>query len=328
MEKTIQTLDFKNQKNSFQKDFKNYFENKIKTSEISKILKKLINPVKKLLEQSTISKKNKRHILDFLKEIQTYHSSKTNYDINLRDPECRFMNDKKGVYGYNYNYQVATDFKNQMIIYNTVNIQNNDYGQLINMIESSIMSLETKPEFFTADNGYYTDKALEYCFKHDIKIIIPDRTEAERRSDRPKKKYAKCKFIENRVENYFICPEGEKLSFKNYRKINGRLHKIYSTTKCKQCPKLKKCTSSRVKEIIEVADPYKEKLKDDYFSDYGQKIYKKRAPIMESIFGVLKTGRNYNGLKRLGKRKCIVDLNIETTAHNLKIIHKNIIEKN
>ena len=95
------------------------------------------------------------------------------------------------------------------------------------------MSFETKPEFFTADNGYYTDKAVEYCFKHDIKIIIPDRTEAERRSDRPKKKYAKGKFIENRVENYFICPEGEKLFFKNYRKINGRLHKIYSTTKCK-----------------------------------------------------------------------------------------------
>lgn len=165
-------------------------------------------------------------------------------------------------------------------------------------------------------------KHQKYCFKHDIKIIIPDRTEAERRSDRPKKKYAKCKFIENRVENYFICPEGEKLSFKNYRKINGRLHKIYSTTKCKQYPKLKKCTSSRVKEITEVADPYKEKLKDDYFSDYGQKIYKKRAPITESIFGVLKTGRNYNGLKRLGKRKCIVDLNIEATVHNIKIIHK------
>ena len=63
------------------------------------------------------------------------------------------MNDKKGVYGYNYNYQVATDSKNQMIIYNTVNIQNNDYGQLINMIESSIMSLKTKPEFFTADRN-------------------------------------------------------------------------------------------------------------------------------------------------------------------------------
>lgn len=99
-----------------------------------------------------MSEKNKRDILDFLKEIQTFHSSKTNYGSNSRDPESRFMNDKKGVYCYNYNYQVSTDSKNQMIMYNTTNIQNNDYGQLINMNESSIMSLETKPEFFTVDN--------------------------------------------------------------------------------------------------------------------------------------------------------------------------------
>lgn len=90
----------------------------------------------------------------------------------------------------------------------------------------------------------------------------------------------------------------------------------------KKCPKLKKCTSNRIREITEIADPYKQKLKDDYFSDYGQQIYKKRAPITESIFGVLKTGRNYGGLKRLGK-KCIIDLNIEATVHNIKIIHKN-----
>lgn len=49
------------------------------------------------------------------------------------------------------------------------------------MNESSIMSLETKPEFFTVDNGYYTDNELDYCFKHDIKIIIPYRTESEKK---------------------------------------------------------------------------------------------------------------------------------------------------
>ena len=59
----------------------------------------------------------------------------------------------------------------------------------------------------------------------------------------------------------------------------------------------------------------------------GKKL-QKRAPITESIFGVLKTGRNYNSLKRLEKQKYIINLSIETTVHNLKIIHKNIIEKN
>lgn len=129
-----------------------------------------------------MSEKNKRHILDFLKEIQTFHSSKTNYDSNSRNSESRFMNDKKEVYCYNYNYQVSTDSKNQMIMYNTTNIQNNDYEQLINMNKSLIMSLETKPEFFTVDNGYYTDKELDYCFKHDIKIIIPYKTKSEKKA--------------------------------------------------------------------------------------------------------------------------------------------------
>ena len=45
----------------------------------------------------------------------------------------------------------------------------------------------------------------------------------------------------------------------------------------KKCPKLKKCTSNRIREITEIADPYKQKLKDDYFSDYGQQIYKKKS---------------------------------------------------
>lgn len=81
--KEIKLLEKNNQKIRLQKDLKNYFENKIKTLKINKILKKLNNPAKKLLEQSIMSEKNKRHILDFLKEIQTFHSSKTNYDINL-----------------------------------------------------------------------------------------------------------------------------------------------------------------------------------------------------------------------------------------------------
>ena len=80
---------------------------------------------------------------------------------------------------------------------------------------------------------------------------------------------------------------------------------------------------------------YKEKLKDDYFSDYGQKIYKKRAPITESIFGVLKTGRNYNGLKRLDVYKrqylntCVMIFDLlkdqykDTEENNVKIYNSS-----
>ena len=55
-------------------------------------------------------------------------------------------------------------------------------------------------------------------------------------------------------------------------------HKIYSTTKCKQCPKLKSCTFSRVREITEVVDPYKEKLKMITSLIMGKKFTKKEHP--------------------------------------------------
>lgn len=80
------------------------------------------------------------------------------------------------------------------------------------MIESSIMSLKTKPKFFTADNGYYTDQALEYYFNHNINLIIPDRTEAERKNNNRKNKYHKSKFIENRQEKQFYMSRRNKIA--------------------------------------------------------------------------------------------------------------------
>lgn len=48
-QKEINLLEKTIKKNSLQKDLKNYFENKIKTSKINKILKKLNNPTKKII---------------------------------------------------------------------------------------------------------------------------------------------------------------------------------------------------------------------------------------------------------------------------------------
>ena len=65
------------------------------------------------------------------------------------------------------------------------------------------------------------------------------------------------------------------------------------------------------------------RIKDHYYSDKGQQIYKKRAPITESAFGILKRAQNYRGLQRTGREKCLIDLKIEATTYNIKIIHKN-----
>ena len=68
---------------------------KNKTKLIKQILKNLNKPAQKLLKSLINSKEKIRKGIRFIEEIEKIHSPKTTYDINLNNPESRFMNDKK-----------------------------------------------------------------------------------------------------------------------------------------------------------------------------------------------------------------------------------------
>lgn len=113
-------------------ELKKYFKdpkNENITEYITKLLKKLNMPSLNLLKSAIKSKKIIKSTLKFLKEIKSFHSPNTDYKISLNDPEARYMPDKKGVNGYNYNLQVATDDKYNFIVYiglnNARTIKNN-----------------------------------------------------------------------------------------------------------------------------------------------------------------------------------------------------------
>ena len=76
----------------------------------------------------------------------------------------------------------------------------------------------------------------------------------------------------------YICPENQILYRKKDRKQKDVLYYVYSTDKCKSCPLHGGCTKSRVREILDVANPLRKELKQYYLSPEGQKYYKKRAP--------------------------------------------------
>jgi len=110
-------------------ELKKYFKdpkNENITEYITKLLKKLNMPSLNLLKSAIKSKKTIKSTLKFLKEIKSFHSPNTNYKISLNDPEARYMPDKKGVNGYNYNLQVATDDKYNFIVYIGLNHARND----------------------------------------------------------------------------------------------------------------------------------------------------------------------------------------------------------
>jgi kynurenine formamidase len=142
------------------------------------------------------------------------------------------MKDKDDKIGLNYNYQVAIDSKNDFIVAQKLINLPTDHHQLIPMIENVKMNLRKHTDYYTADNGYLTDEAVEYLYKHNIKAIIPDKDPIIKNKNKKKiKKFSKANFKYNSVNDTYICPNNQILEYQNNRRINKKLQRVYSTKK-------------------------------------------------------------------------------------------------
>ena len=94
---------------------------------------------------------------------------------NPTDYDSRVM--KSGISGgfiQGYNCQAAVDEDSQIIIAAQVSNQTNDKGLIRPMIEKSIENLNGQaPNFFTGDNGYYSERDIVWIEKKDIDPYIP-----------------------------------------------------------------------------------------------------------------------------------------------------------
>jgi len=303
-----------------------YFLGNLLDESNEKIIKEIKNNLKK--EGIKFLTKLIWNIDEINSVIEAIAILKKNYDgkhtISVTDPECRWMPDKKGVMGLNYNYQVASDDKYDFMVGQKLVNDATDHNQLIPMIETVKMNLSRHPDFYAADNGFLTTQAVEYLFKHNIKAIMPDRDESSKiKGIDESKKFKKSNFEYNWVNDTYICPEKKILEYQNNRKMSNGLNRIYSTDECKSCNVLEKCTKGSKREISHLAHPLRIKMREDYHSDFGREQYKKRFHTGESYFGTFKHGRNFQGIRRISIKKAQTELTIQAIVHNIKILHKH-----
>ena len=244
---------------------------------------------------------------------------------SLTDPDSRWMKDKKGNYGLNYNYQVAIDSKTGMVVAQYLTTNPTDHNELLPMLYEIKSNLNQHPRVVLADTAYLQDISLKYAHEHGIQLVIPDSNESKKSKPKNMKKpFSKVNFNYDLLNDCFICPMGEKLNFKNIRKLNNVPMRVYSTNNCKSCPIHDQCTKSRVKEIFEPNKPLRLKLHQFYQSEKGQYYYKKRANLDEGYFGTMRKSRNFQKLERKGLKNGEKELTLRAIAHNIQKIHENL----
>ena len=297
-----------------------YIENKL--SEYEKALADSDGDNKKVIEYE-IQKQNKRK--------KQYHNLETQLEetgqpqISTSDPESRQMITRNNITEVAYNIQTSVDSDyNIPIDYKVTNT--NDSKAMGNMLQRSKSILGHNRFTMLYDKGYHTGSEFAIAGRLAVETIVAIPTVA---AQAPNPIYNVEHFHYNKTEDYYTCPENQKLT------TTGKWHiartykfKRYTTKACMTCSVKDECSKAKYgkgiqrSEYQELIEINKERVRQNVT------YYKRRQAIVEHPYGTLKRqwGFNYIMTKKTIKR-ANADVGFMLIAYNLRRL-MNIIGKN
>ena len=336
--------EFKNNTGDLWIKLHEFFYNDKYQDELKDLYKKLKKTINSfgihLLKLSLKDHKSLKRVLKRIKEMEANISGKNS--ISTVDPETRHMDDKKRISGLNYNYQQAIDDKCGMIVTHYITQHPNDQLESIEIVNRLQRILNKKEFTLVVDHGYWHIKTLHRVHRTPTKLIIPNRTEAMRRNAKQREKneirfdernakkqrFKKYNFKYLPKEDAYLCPAGIKLTRKDNSITKKGIKKRYNAKECEKCRYLAKCSKKEYRrEITDTFDPILDKIKKEYYIEYGQTAYSGRGSHAEGGFAILLESRNFRGIKTKGVKKANNEMTRTTITHNIKKIHKHINNK-
>ena len=247
--------------------------------------------------------------------------------INLTDPDCRFMKERKGVITPAYNCQLAV-VEGQILVGAEVVAEENDRRQLAPMLEQAEAILGEEVKEVIADSGYSSYDNYEYLSQKGKQGYIPDqylKKVKQGEYQKPEHRYPKENFSYHEERDLYICPEGKEWRFSKERDSQAgvipRKQRIYKGSDCPECPVRTPCTKARYRTIArEKREPLQEEMRKRLFSEEGRKKYKKRLYTVEPIFGHLKYNLGFKHFLLRSLEKVRGEFKLMCIGYNLRKI--------
>ena len=244
--------------------------------------------------------------------------------ISTTDADARTLLVQGQVVEVSYNIQAAVDSKHNLVVA-THTINRNDKNAL------TAIALEVKEnlalETFTVlvDKGYHNGRELHTCKQNNITTIVavPEQGKSNENGTQPE--YLVSKFIYNKENNSYTCPEGKTLTTTGrWHKKTGRTEdsgynfQKYRTPACKTCLVKDLCTSRKGGRELDRSQ-YADAVEENHhrYKDNPQ-LYRKRQEINEHIFGTIKRKWGYNYTDLVGLEKVNGEHSLIMLVYNIK----------
>ena len=263
----------------------------------------LVSMDEELKDQKTLKAK----IKGILQEIKEEGS------FNTTDPECTSIKKGKNFYA-GFNFQSTVDKKKGLILSVDVVSETNDLNQFATQINQANEILGKKCETAVADCGYASTDELEKIDNQGIKVIVPSQRQVTKKEP---SLFAKERFIYK--DDYYLCPQGHKLTPYRLNKGNNRVYKISDKKNCLACPHYGICTTSPTGRTISrlLKEETRQKLEAQYDEPSSQEIYRLRKEKVELPFGHIKHNLKFDYFLLRGQKGAKAEASIIGTCFNL-----------
>jgi BMFP domain-containing protein YqiC len=236
------------------------------------------------------------------------------HQVSLTDPDARSMIKAGGGSTVSYNVQTAVDSKHHLIAAHEVTNAGIDRNQLSSMAGKARSALDAETLTVIADPGYYKGEEIVACYDAGITALVP---KTDTSPSKAKGRYSKVDFRYDAEQNEYLCPAGQRLTYRFDSVEDGKRLWVYMTYQCSTCPLQSKCTTSiakRIKrwekeDVLDAADALLKKNSD---------AMRQRKQLVEHPYGTIKhwMGSTHFLMKRLPNVQTEMSLHVLT--YNLR----------
>jgi hypothetical protein len=206
------------------------------------------------------------------------------------------------------------DSKHHLIAAHEVTNAGIDRNPLSSMAGKAVSALDATTLTVIADPGYYKGEEIVACYDAGITALVP---RIDTSTSKAKGRYSKVDFRYDAEQNEYICPAGQRLTYRFDSVEHGKTMWVYMTCQCSTCPLQSKCTTSNAKrikrwekeDILDAADALLKKNPD---------AMRQRKRLVEHPYGTIKhwMGSTHFLTKRLANVQAEMSLHVLT--YNLR----------
>lgn len=247
-----------------------------------------------------------------------YTSNKTHYSPT--DPDARISVKPGKARKLNYMSQLGVDTGHHVITdiraYHADGKDNQYLQDIVNRLKPRLQDQGLLWRNCLADTGYSSGENYAFLEEVGLESYIPPHGTYKGGPDG---------FTYNKEEDYYECPNGEKIPFKRVFKDSrtATLKKEYrgTTYQCKECPMRGTCLGKTAKEKKFSVTVYREEYERNakrITSRLGKYMKGKRQSTVEPVFGTLTQFMGMRKVNTLGLKQANKCMMMAAIAYNLK----------